>query len=96
MRSQQVIQLTEFGHDVFRRAPVQAGAIVDTDFLVGQPLDTSGEAEAAADTGEATKAVAEQRPPAAGGGGRGPALPLARSLSRVTLPCRKPVVVVGL
>ena len=75
VRGEQLVQLGEFGDDVFVRAPVQTGAAVDVYFLFGQPLDAAREAVSAVDAGERAEPVSEQRPVTAF---FGPATPVVR------------------
>ena len=60
MPGEQVIQPAQFGNEIRRGAPVQAGATVDVDAFRREPLDTTGETEAATHAGERTQPVAQE------------------------------------
>ena len=65
---EQAVKLREFGNDVVRVVPREAGTAVDFDFFGGEPFDTPGETKTAARTGQRAKTVAQQRPHAPAGG----------------------------
>ena len=71
MRGQEAVEPGQFGDQVVRVVPGHAAAGMDIDSLLGEPLDTAGEPEAAGDGSEGAEAVAHEGPGAPLGGEAG-------------------------